>query len=93
MMAMFKRFKELCKIEPELWELYQEAKSYKPTPDFCANWVWYCRGGLKERLLPLVGWLASNPALRTSEAYDLAYHTIYNALPDCQHEEENIYCF
>jgi hypothetical protein len=27
---------------------------------------------------------ATDPRLRTSEAYDVAYETIYNALPDCR---------
>lgn len=85
-------FEEICVIEPRLRDLYREAKSYQPRPGFCANEVWYRQGGLKERLTRLVGWGADNPALRSRRVYDLSYDVIYNALPDCQHEEPTIYC-
>ncbi len=34
----------------------------------------------------LVGWGSNHPdpALRTSAAYDVAYQTLYDLLPDCQ---------
>lgn len=78
-------FVKLCEIEPQLWELYREARTCLPAPGFCANFMWYRKGGLKGRLCDLVGWEAGNPRLRTPEAYDLCYSTIYGALPDCRH--------
>lgn len=80
-------FVRLCELEPRLLELYNEAKSYKPVPGFCANHIWYRYGGLKSQLCHIVGWDAIDPRLQTSEAYDVAYETIYGALPDCQHDE------
>lgn len=38
----------------------------------------------KPRLFALVDWECSNPAIRTQEAWDLAYETIYEALPPCR---------
>lgn len=49
----------------------------------CANAIWYGPGGLKERMSELAGWYARNPALRTREAYDVAYDHLYQLLPDC----------
>lgn len=49
---------------------------------FCANNVWYEH--FKPRLFPLVGWECRNPEIRTQEAWDLAYETIYEALPPCR---------
>jgi hypothetical protein len=78
-------FADLASLEPQLGALLREARHVDASSDaFCANGVWY--GSFKPRLLLLVGWEASNPALRTSEAYDLAYETIYDALPDCRHK-------
>lgn len=80
-------WRELVRREPRLAELLREAKAVDDSdPHFCANLVWYGRGGLKERLCRLVGWEAEkdDPVLRTPEAYDLAYEKIYNALPDCR---------
>jgi hypothetical protein len=40
---------------------------------------------LKRRMSRLVGHLAEQPGdLRTCAAYDVAYRTIYQALPDCR---------
>jgi hypothetical protein len=84
---------ELVKIEPRLLALATEASAYKkdsPGKEYvCANDRWYGYGewkdrGIKARLLYLVGWDAWNPALRSMEAYDLAYSYIYNLLPDCR---------
>ena len=83
-------FEELCALEPRLRELYQRAKAVRDDrrkPSFCANSIWYRE--LKPELCRLVGWEASNPALRTSEAYDLGYETIYEVLPPCR----NCLCF
>ncbi|MER3501173.1 MAG: hypothetical protein C4295_06790 [Candidatus Fervidibacterota bacterium] len=50
----------------------------------CANYLWYRRGGLKERLSDLVGYGARNPALRSEEAYNVAYDYLYALLPNCR---------
>lgn len=78
-------FEELCQIEPRLLALYRRAQAVKDDkrkPSFCANRVWYTE--FKPELCRLVGWEAENPALRTEEAYDLAYDTIYDVLPPCR---------
>jgi hypothetical protein len=84
-------FRGLAKLEPRLRDLLTEARSHHKNRDaiFCANAVWYgypgFRPGLKSRLSRLVGWRAEQGGdLRTSAAYDLAYQTIYQALPDCR---------
>ena len=84
-------FEDLCRIEPRLATLYNEAKSIrddKRKPSFCANRTWYACGSLRERTTPLVGCAVKrrggDPRLATSRAYDTAYHTIYDALPDCR---------
>ena len=87
---------KLCKMQPELRTLYRRAKAVKDDGKaawFCANRVWYGRGGeegLKAILVQLVGHRAAKqdkyPLLATSQAYDLAYEKIYEALPDCRGE-------
>ncbi|WHH60415.1 hypothetical protein [Petroclostridium sp. X23] len=75
------------KIEPELQSLYNRALLYRGSKchDFCANRVWYGKGGLKQKLCTLVGFDANKPELVNSEAYDIAYRKIYNALPTYKH--------
>jgi hypothetical protein len=78
-------FAELASLEPQLGALLREASRIDVDSDtFCANAVWYRR--FKPRLLLLVGWEAESPRLRSSEAYDIAYETLYEALPDCRHK-------
>lgn len=84
---------EIAKAEPRLLDLYKEAAAIrddKRKPSFCANAVWYGYGGhrgLKPRLIYLVGW-ARRPdesgSLGSADAYDVAYQTIYDQLPDCR---------
>jgi hypothetical protein len=79
-------FAELAALEPQLAEQLAEAKTHHGDagPTFCVNEVWYRPGGLKPRLLKLVGWYSGQTGLLGSpRAYDVAYHTIYRALPDC----------
>jgi hypothetical protein len=83
-------FEELTKIEPRLQDLLEQALSVSSrNPKFCANKIWYHE--LKPQLVKLVGLTAQNPdkRLHTSYAYDLAYHTIYNALPNCRHHDNS----
>ena len=85
---------ELVEREPALGQLEREMRAFRRTPrgdDFCANARWYGYGrfrgiGYKPRLVELVGMCArsDDPALRTSDAYDLAYRRLYDLLPDCQ---------
>jgi hypothetical protein len=84
-------FRALARLEPRLRGLLAEARSYRRDrgPVFCANAVWYGysdhRPGLKDRLCRLVGLQAERGgALASSAAYDVAYETIYRALPDCR---------
>lgn len=84
-------FADLVKLEPKLGELLTEAKSYHTSqnPEFCANAAWYGYGGepgIKPRLLKLVGWERPGGLhwpLSTPAAYDVAYDTLFEALPDC----------
>ncbi len=81
---------KLVEHEPKLKDLYEEARSIKPEPGevYCANFTWYSPEGrnMKKRMMKLVGIMRSGGPgiLRTSEAYDLAYKKIYNALPACR---------
>jgi hypothetical protein len=121
-------FDDLVKLEPRLQALLDEAKAPagRRGKRFCANAVFYGQGGLKERLVKLVGWSAGIVetvypqtyldrkreaeragkvvfmtteelaevrhvrrevgVLGTSMAYDVAYDTIYAALPNCGEE-------
>jgi hypothetical protein len=87
-----RRFEELCQAEPRLRALREKSATVKDDPtkeSFCANWHWYRRGGLKSELLTLVGWETERSELRSSDDYDVAYHEIYNQLPNCR----NCTCF
>jgi hypothetical protein len=85
-------FKDLVALEPRLQPLLDEARSYhENTPaDFCGNAVWYGyhdqARGLKERMSRLVGYAVPRSVgiLSTEDAYDVAYETIYEALPYCR---------
>lgn len=81
-------WKDIVRLEPRLADLLKEAQTVDGSGEhFCANRIWYGTPpdhGMKGRLQYLVGLMAANPKLRTSEAYDLAYQTIYRALPDCR---------
>jgi len=84
-------FKKLSKLEPRLAALYEQAKSVRDdgkSQSFCANSIWYgysSNAGLKPRLVELVGHRRKDdPILGTSRAYDIAYRTIYEALPACR---------
>ncbi len=84
-------WQDLVAREPRLAELRVAAERIRPTANasFCANAAWYGYAGqfgLKPRLLRLVGWGAQNqdPVLRSSDAYDVAYQTLYDLLPDCR---------
>ena len=79
-------FKELCRLEPGLQRLLNDARrvTSQGDPHFCANEIWYRQ--FKPRLLKLVGWQSICPdkQLHNSTAYDVGYSIIYGALPDCR---------
>ena len=86
-------WKRLVELEPGLLALYEYARSInddKSKPSFCANALYigfaeYRNVGLKGTLRDLVGWNRPDvPELNTSEAWDVAFEKIYNALPDCR---------
>lgn len=87
-------FDRLCELEPKLKSLADEASATRDDGTkeaFCANAIWYGyfgHPGIKPRLLLLVGWERPDgpDELLTTEAYDVAYDTIYNMLPDCRGE-------
>lgn len=80
--------------EPRLAELLAKTEAIKDdgsTSAFCANSHWYGRAGqagLKQELVELVGWARHRGVgygyLWDSASYDVAYETIYAALPDCR---------
>lgn len=83
---------QLVEAEPRLARLLKIAQSTRSRPGFCANAVWYGYDrpewlSLKGRASKLVGWeRKGDPLLSAEKAYDVAYETIYHALPNCQHE-------
>ena len=89
-------WEHLTEIEPRLLALEAEARAYRAQRGaFCANAVWYGYEpgsvGLKRRLSDLVGWERRDQTKRGSrltspDAYDVAYHHLYNLLPGCRHQ-------
>ena len=78
---------ELVELEQDLhWmlEAIRLIRRPKAPASFCANMIWY--GCFKQRMMQLVGKTCrrKNAALRSSAAYDTAYHKLYDALPDCR---------
>ena len=77
------KFRALCKIEPALSSLYEQARK---TPQ--SRWYGYFDSsghghpGLVERLETTVGFSAKNrdPRLTSPEAYALCYSVIHSAL-------------
>jgi hypothetical protein len=85
----------LTDLEPQLQDLYDRLRTTRDnrsTRHFCANDVWFGfhlgRGNsYKNALSRLVGWYRVSPGyevLFTSEAYEVAYRTLYGALPPCR---------
>ena len=73
-------------LEPALGELLDQARNHQG-PE-CPIRRWYASGGLRAALSNLVGWkrLVGPSELQGSDAYTVAYETIYGALPDCQED-------
>jgi len=53
----------------------------RKSPRFCANETWYRQ--FKPRVVALVGFDAKNERLTNSDAYDVAYQSLYAMLPNC----------
>jgi hypothetical protein len=91
---MKKNFERMCELEPRLKALLQEAQmeKHRRNPNFCRNELWYAVPreygyvGLKFLLQQFVDSFSSHEELRDFAAYDVAYHTIHDALPPCNHE-------
>ena len=84
-------WRELLWLRPELEGLMAEIQQVKddPTqPYFCANAAWYgyyeFRGrGFKRRMIDVLD-IRETDGVEARAAYDLAYKTLYAALPDCR---------
>lgn len=81
----------LVHLEPRLEGLHNQILQCREEninkERFCANAVWYRQ--FKPQLVKLVGWdrIYDGPGeLCSTEAYDTAYETLYDLLPDCKHE-------
>jgi hypothetical protein len=85
-----KNWEELVQLEPRLAELLKEAQDYRQRSRdaryACANEVYGGPYGLRARMEDLVGWVAKTDIeeLKTGEAWKIAHHKIYAALPDCR---------
>ena len=85
-------WEKVCEAEPRLLDLLWEVRLFGRDGDavrveHCSNWAWTGRHGFRRRMAELVGFNAAHPQLRTKEAYDLAYVTLWDALPVCDCEE------
>lgn len=69
----FRALETIIAIEPEIRDIINEAGAIRD-PD------WHDYESLKRRLKQLVGWLARNPRLQTSDAYDAAMHKLTEVL-------------
>ena len=81
----------VVRIEPRLARLLADIQQIRDDGQgeyFCRNEVWYGwgvrGGGYKREMYALVGLWAADPLVATSHAYDVAYRTLYNALPPCR---------
>jgi hypothetical protein len=81
-------FARLCRAEPRILPLYEEACAVKDDGSrryFCAHEHFYGFGGFKQRLSELVGnQRRDHPVLATRAAYDVVYERIYKVLPPCR---------
>jgi F0F1-type ATP synthase delta subunit len=73
-------FEDLCEEEPKLKALYEQVKVTRIDRGKSVELIWYHK--IKPKMKYLVGFLAENEKLRTTEAYDLSYQTLYGLLLD-----------
>ena len=87
-----------AKHEPRLLELEEKIQTHSSDTashklGYCANNVWFSRGGFKQEMMSLVGWKSDVPELNNSDAYDTVYQYLYHLLPDCNHDGGGFGCF
>ena len=77
---------EMAKIEPRLKDLLKQAQDYKRESKkeevVCANQALV--SWIKPQLTRLVGWDSPHKELQSHLEFDVAFRTIYGALPDCR---------
>jgi hypothetical protein len=79
-------FDQIKRVEPELARMEAHIKQIgrKRGQNFCANGLWTCY--FHPAMCGLVGWEATRPELRSSQAYNVANRHLYNLLPHCKHD-------
>lgn len=85
-------WERLIYLEPELEWLKKQALNQDSTKDdYDKDHIWYRI--FKRRLLQLVGFMRDSltviPELETSQAYEVAYHKIYNSLPEKRRQKRS----
>lgn len=86
-------FAKLAELDPMLKSIWEEANHprYPRDPNFCRSQLWGAtplssgKFGLKVLLAQRVGSGAAVEALRTEEAWDIAFTVIRKAIPPCNH--------
>jgi hypothetical protein len=73
-------FENLCEEEPRLKALYEQVKVIRIDRGKSVEQIWF--GKIKPSMKTLVGFLAENPKMRSSESYDLCYQILYDLLLD-----------
>lgn len=72
------RFIAILWLEPQIDEILSRAAFLVPTPDYNRKLTFI---EYRTELLPLIGWYARNPRLRTSKDYQLIMHALKSLLP------------
>lgn len=90
---------QVVALEPRLQILFDQAASAGFGREaFCASEAWFgvpgVSNGLKQRVMGLVGWQrkpmpgqVNETLLQSHMAYDAAYQSIYEQLPDCRNSD------
>jgi hypothetical protein len=76
-------YEQLTKFDPSLNILLRRARNHAGN---CANAAWYGPEGLRAEMSRVIGHGRTHgpSELKTPQAYDVAYKTLYEALPDCK---------
>lgn len=77
-------FDQILVLDPSLICLLRRAQSCNQGN--CANAAWYGPDGIRAEMTRVIGHRRTHgpSELKTSAAYDVAYKTLYAALPDCK---------
>jgi hypothetical protein len=75
-------YEQLAKLDPSLNVLLRRARNQSGN---CANAAWYGPDGIRAEMTRVIGHGRTHgpSELKTSAAYDIAYRTLYAALPAC----------